>query len=76
MPGRILMSRLSTKSQTVIPKEVRQALGVGPGDALLYEVAGDRVVLTKARSPTSDDDPFACFSEWDSENDRKAYASL
>lgn len=42
---------LSSKNQVVIPKEARKALGVKPGDRLLFIVRGDHViVLQKPKS--------------------------
>ena len=69
-------SRLGVKSQTVLPREVRAALQVGPGDQIGYSIHGARVTLTAVRSPQREDDPFACFEEWASEPDAKGYASL
>lgn len=39
--------RLSKKGQFVIPKEMREALGVKEGDELLVTLDGGRVVLTR-----------------------------
>lgn len=39
---------LSSKSQLVIPAEVRRQLGINPGDRLLLEVQGDQLVIRKA----------------------------
>jgi AbrB family looped-hinge helix DNA binding protein len=36
---------LSSKNQVVIPREARKALGIKPGDKLLFVVLGDRVVV-------------------------------
>lgn len=36
---------LSSKNQVVIPREARQALGLKPGDKLIFVVRGDRVVI-------------------------------
>ena len=69
-------SRLGVKSQTVLPKEVRAALRVSPGDQIGYSIRGGRVILTAVRAPQPEDDPFACFDEWASEADREGYASL
>ena len=33
-------SKLTAKSQTTVPKAVRAALGLAPGDAIAYEVEG------------------------------------
>jgi antitoxin PrlF len=54
---------------------VRLALGVAPGDQLAYAIEDGRVVLTKAPR-AAQDDPFATFTEWDSEADRRAFAHL
>jgi AbrB family looped-hinge helix DNA binding protein len=40
--------RLSAKGQLVIPKDMRDALGVKEGDELLIAVEGGRVVLSRA----------------------------
>jgi bifunctional DNA-binding transcriptional regulator/antitoxin component of YhaV-PrlF toxin-antitoxin module len=69
-------SRLGVKSRTVVPKEVREALGVGPGDQIGYTIQNGRVILTAIRVPSAQDDPFACFDEWASEADTEGYASL
>jgi antitoxin PrlF len=71
----MITSKLTSKAQTTIPLPVRNALGLGPGDQLAYAIEGERVVLTKA-TKASADDPFATFSEWSSEADRKGYAGL
>lgn len=71
----MIKSRLTTNAQTTIPQPVRAALRLEAGDEIVYEIAGDRVILTKARSAPADD-PFATFDEWDSEADREAYAEL
>jgi len=68
-------SKISVKSQTVIPREVRKRLGLKPGDTLRYRVTDDGVLLDKAPAAEADD-PFASFSEWSSEADEKAYGDL
>jgi antitoxin PrlF len=68
-------SKVSVKSQTVIPREVRERLGLKPGDTLRYRVTDEGVLLDKAPANEADD-PFAAFSEWSSEADEKAYDSL
>ena len=69
------MSRITSKAQTVIPKAVREKLGLKPGDVVRYVFEGKRVVIERA-SNTVEDDPFATFTEWASEADEKAYGSL
>lgn len=67
-------SKVSVKSQTVLPREVRTKLGIKPGDTLRYRLTEEGVLIDKA--PAETDDPFATFSEWSSEADEKAYAGL
>jgi antitoxin PrlF len=75
VPGRAAVySKVSVKSQTVLPRVVRERLGIRPGDTLRYRVTEDGVLLDKA--PPAEDDPFAAFSEWSGAADEKAYADL
>ncbi len=39
---------LSVKGQVVIPKKVREALGLRPGARLLVNVVGDEILLRRA----------------------------
>ena len=68
-------SRVSVKSQTVIPREVRQRLRLKPGDTLRYRMTDAGVLLDKAPANAADD-PFATFNEWSNEADEKAYGGL
>ncbi len=72
---KFVTSKLSVKSQTVLPREVRERLGVAPGDTIRYVLGSEGVRLEKA-SPSEIDDPFASFSEWSSAADDEAYADL
>jgi antitoxin PrlF len=67
-------SKVSVKSQTVLPRAVRTKLGVKAGDTLRYRMTNEGVLIDKA--PADKDDPFATFTEWSSEADEKAYAKL
>lgn len=71
----MITSKLTSKAQTTIPQAVRSALNLREGDQLAYVIENGRVVLMKASTPPTDD-PFALFSEWDSEADEAAYADL
>jgi antitoxin PrlF len=71
----MITSKLTSKAQTTIPLPVRNALRLSEGDELLYQIEGDRVVLSKAERGAVDD-PFATFSEWSSEADARAYGDL
>jgi antitoxin PrlF len=71
----MIKSKLTAKAQTTIPQPVRAALHLRVGDEIAYQIEGERVILTRA-SPVPVDDPFATFTEWDSEADRAGYAEL
>jgi antitoxin PrlF len=70
----VTFSKVSVRSQTVIPRAVREQLKLKPGDTLRYRVTEDGILLDKATE--AGDDPFAAFSEWTSEADEKAYGGL
>jgi len=40
-------AKLSTRGQVVIPKPVRDALGLEAGDSMVFAVDGDRVIVRK-----------------------------
>lgn len=42
-----LRSKVSTKGQTVIPKPIREALGIRPGDEVTFTIRDGEVVLRK-----------------------------
>lgn len=71
-------SRLTTKSQTTVPKAVRAALGVGPGDALEYVIEKKGVRLRKL--PRADEAHLRALqktlSEWDTAEDAAAFDDL
>jgi antitoxin PrlF len=67
-------SKVTTKAQTVIPREVRTRLGLKAGDRVRYNISPKGVTIEKAQSES--DDPFATFTEWSSEADDRAYKSL
>jgi len=61
-----------------MPKEIRKALGVKPGDMLVYRIAKGRVTLARA-------EPLdrvylkaleSTLSEWNSDADTAAYEKL
>lgn len=67
------VSKLDRRGRTTLPATVREALGLAPGDVVVYSVQAGRVILSRM-PPTYD--PFGTFSEWDSEADRIAYSAL
>jgi len=73
-----VFAKITSKSQTTVPKEVRDALGVKPGDMLVYRIAKGRVTVARA-------DPLdraylksveSTLSEWTSAEDAAAYDNL
>lgn len=66
-------ARVTSKSQLVLPKAVREQLNVGPGDTLVFHYGPKGVRVEKA---AIEDDPFATFHEWASEADDDAYKDL
>ncbi len=72
----MITSKLTSKAQTTIPQPIRAALNLHEGDALQYQLDGQRVILTKVETGQAVDDPFRTFSEWYSDADSKAYADL
>jgi AbrB family looped-hinge helix DNA binding protein len=50
---------LSSKSQFVLPAEIRRKLGIHPGDRLIVELEGDHAVIRKA--PRSDVEALAAY---------------
>lgn len=68
-------SKVSVKSQTVLPPAVRERLNIKPGDRVRYVLDDDGVRLERG-APGVEDDPFATFTEWSSEEDDAAYGGL
>ena len=53
------MPRVTTKGQVTIPKEIRDALGIEPGDEVTFERADSGYKIRKKEPTTADgDDPF------------------
>ena len=68
-------AKISAKGRTVLPREVRQRLQVGPGDWLRYWIDEAGVHLEKAAA-SENVEPFATFTEWAGNADEEAYADL
>jgi antitoxin PrlF len=73
-----MTSKITSKAQITLPREIREKLNVHPGDSLAYEVEGSTVIIRKAQpfdlawhralSPTVD--------EWDSPHDHENFDDL
>lgn len=71
-------SRLSSKGQVTIPVEVRERLGLEPGDVVVYEIEGERAILHRAEPL---DIAFhaalsSTLEEWGSAEDDEAFREL
>jgi len=67
-------ARMTSKGQVTIPKAVREALGIGEGDSLLFEVEGDEVRVRAVRRPVGFADYAGAWREgegmgWDEVNE-------
>ena len=71
----VLLSKLTSKAQTVIPREVRAQLDLKPGDVVRYRRTDAGIVIDKL-PPANDDEALSAFSEWSSSADDEAYADL
>ena len=53
------MPRITTKGQVTIPKHIRDALGIEPGDEIAFVEADSGYTIQKKEPTTADgDDPF------------------
>jgi antitoxin PrlF len=72
------VSKLSSKGQVTIPADIRRAMGVEPGDMVVYEVRGKSV--TVKRVEPLDLAYHAAISEtleeWNSLEDEEAFSDL
>ena len=59
----LAQSRVTAQGQVSVPAKVRQRLGVGPGSVLVWDEAGDQVVVKKAGLHSSQDIHRALFSK-------------
>jgi len=74
-----MRSKLSSRGQVTIPKEIRKCLGLETGDDVAFELAiGDAVVLRRVEP---DDAPYEVaisetLGEWGSDADTEAFRHL
>lgn len=56
------MPRVTTKGQVTIPKEIRDALGIEPGDEVAFEEGESGYTIRKEKPTTADGrDPFETY---------------
>lgn len=74
-----VLAKITSKGQTTVPKEVRDALQAGPGDLLAWDVTADGRVTVRRIHPLDLDYLKAVegtLSEWASAEDEAAYRDL
>jgi AbrB family looped-hinge helix DNA binding protein len=73
------VAKVTAKGQTTIPKEVREALEIAPGDLIVWEVGPDRRAVVRRAQPWDLEYLRAVegtLSEWTSPADEEAYRDL
>jgi antitoxin PrlF len=73
------VAKVTAKGQTTIPKEVREALEIAPGDLIVWEVVPDRRAVVRRVQPWDLEYLRAVegtLSEWLSPADEEAYRDL
>lgn len=76
---RLVSSKLTSKFQATVPKEVREILSLTSKDQIIYEILDDQTVLVRKASPL--DKAYLkgidqTLEEWNSDDDEKAYKNL
>ncbi len=71
-------SRLSSKGQVTIPKDIREAIGLEPGNMIAYEVQNGSVILSRVEAfdATFHEALSKTLEEWDSPEDEEAFRDL
>ncbi len=75
----IASSRLTSKSQTTVPAAVRKRLNLRPGDTVIFEEAEPGTARIRKAEPLDLEFLTALegtLSEWNSDNDERAYRDL
>lgn len=57
----MILSSVTDRYQTTIPKGVRDALGIRRGDTIAYELSGDQVVLRRGAKDDVGDPALLAF---------------
>jgi bifunctional DNA-binding transcriptional regulator/antitoxin component of YhaV-PrlF toxin-antitoxin module len=73
------VSRITSRGQTTVPREVRAALSSAPGDSLAWDIESNGRVVVRRIQPADVEYLRAVestLSEWTSQEDEKAYGDL
>lgn len=72
-------SKITSKYQATIPKEVRRLLRLHPGDSITFHITKEGIVVIKRTQPLDKEYLRALdttLNEWQSESDEEAYEHL
>jgi AbrB family looped-hinge helix DNA binding protein len=76
----MITSKVTTKGQVTLPKEIRERLHVQAGDTLAYEVQSDGAVRVRKMEPFDREWHQALSAtlsdEWNSPEDEEAFRDL
>ncbi|MEE8114340.1 MAG: AbrB/MazE/SpoVT family DNA-binding domain-containing protein [Nitrososphaerales archaeon] len=74
----MLTSRLSSKGQVTIPKEIREAIGLESGNMIAYEVHNGSVIISRVEAfDTAFHEALSkTLEEWESSEDEEAFRDL
>ena len=61
MPSLREVATITTKGQITLPKPIRQALGVGVGGKVAFDLRGSQVVVTRVKDAAHKDPAIAKF---------------
>jgi AbrB family looped-hinge helix DNA binding protein len=64
-------AQLDSRFRIVVPKAVRERLGLKPGDWVVFREGAAGIVVGRLSAA-----PFGAFTEWSSAADDKAYSDL
>lgn len=75
----VAVAKITAKGQTTIPKDVRAALHIAPGDLIAWEVGADGTAIVRRVQPLDIEYLRAVegtLSEWADSADEEAYRDL
>ncbi|MBF0623967.1 MAG: type II toxin-antitoxin system PrlF family antitoxin [Magnetococcales bacterium] len=73
------IAKITSKGQTTVPRKIREALHVGPGDRILWELLPDGSVRVRRSQPMDLEYLRALegtLTEWGSAEDEEAFRDL
>jgi AbrB family looped-hinge helix DNA binding protein len=75
----LVVAKITSKGQTTIPKEVRAALHISPGDLIAWDIGADGTATVRRVRPMDLEYLRAVegtLSEWSGQADEEAYREL